>query len=151
MRLQWGAGICSSDQIRTTVGKPPFTDPGAGLLKRSREHFFSEETAAHRVHRIFWSPDPPKPWRRQQCFGNRVFSKFFEHYLKKSALCKASGLLFQPSARSEPPDSRGRLDLFSMPPFPSNLFGLDFVLKICSDLHKFAPISFPLIFSTNRS
>ena len=25
--LKWGAGICSPDQTRTTVWKPPFTDP----------------------------------------------------------------------------------------------------------------------------
>ena len=27
MRLKWRAGICSPDQTRTTVWKPPFTDP----------------------------------------------------------------------------------------------------------------------------
>ena len=32
MRLKWGAGIRSPDQTRTTVWKPPFTDPRTWLF-----------------------------------------------------------------------------------------------------------------------
>ena len=37
LRLKWGSGICSPDQSRTTVWKPPFTDPRFACLLTGSE------------------------------------------------------------------------------------------------------------------
>ena len=100
MRLKWGAGICSPDQTRTTVWKPPFTDPrttalesvifcyGTSLLQSRTVtmRFFNASVLLRKALKsqpLLWDPLPKTTRLRTQCFRARTQAerkrKHFRH------------------------------------------------------------------------